>query len=71
MILNNLDTANEQHQMIPKGNFQSTVTKAEEKKAVVMAKVCGGINNKQKAIKITVVMVYYYNILLCRPCVQE
>ena len=71
LILNNLDTANEHHEIDSQKKFSIHCYKAgEKKKAVVTAEVCGEINNKQKAVK-TVIMVYYYNILFCRPCVQE
>lgn len=72
MIPNNLDTANEQQQLIPKGYFQSTVTRLgrKKKKADMMAEMCGEIN-KQKVKRIIVIMIYDYSILLCKPCVQE
>lgn len=64
LVLNNLGRANQQHQVIPKWTW--------ENKTVTTAKVYKEINNMQKAVRIIVIItVYYGNILLGRPCVQE
>lgn len=75
LILNNIDTANEQHQIIPRGNFQSTVTRLGEKKPVTMAKVCERETPSKRQQKLLLqwytVIVFYFADLVCRNEVNQ